>query len=213
MARTIFDTIVSVGGIAGEYEALTEAEISSAPGAAYSPPEEFDNFRVVAPRVIQLLGGSPIFFETFQTSTCTIRTPSGQLSSNDAQDGRIYFIKNSGTGQVIVETSGIGTPITSIVTLQSGQSAILLHGDNDNWTTVNTNVNSTTHPVTLSTADPTVNDDANAGFSIGDHWINITSKEPFQLVDSTAGAAIWKSLIGDITINLEVNIIGIRVFT
>ena len=48
------------------------------------------------------------------------------------------------------------------------------------------------HPVTVSAAKPTVNDDSNAGYAIGDHWINSTTKQVFQAVDVSVGAAIWK---------------------
>ena len=137
MAKNIYDTIVSVGGFAGEYEALTEVEISDTPGAPYAPPEEFENFRVVAARTVQLLGGSPIFFETFQTSACTLKLPCGTIGINDAQDGRLYFFRNSGTGIVTLETCGVGTsPVTIIKLLRSGNITIVLHGDNDQWNAI-----------------------------------------------------------------------------
>ena len=48
------------------------------------------------------------------------------------------------------------------------------------------------HPVTVSASDPTVTDDSNAGFTIGDHWINTTTKRVFQATDVTVGAAVWE---------------------
>ena len=41
------------------------------------------------------------------------------------------------------------------------------------------------------TVDPTVNDDINAGFSIGQHWINTTTDKGFECMDNAAGAAVW----------------------
>ena len=52
------------------------------------------------------------------------------------------------------------------------------------------------HPVNVDTVDPTVTDDANAGFSIGYHWINSTTKNIFQLADDTNGAADWRLVSG-----------------
>ena len=44
---------------------------------------------------------------------------------------------------------------------------------------------------TLHTTDPTVNDDAAAGYTVGSTWINTTDGGVFVLVDSTTGAAVW----------------------
>ena len=136
MPKNILDTLIAVGGISGEYEALTEAEIAAAPGAAYTPPEQFENFRVVAARTVQILGGAPWFFKTFQTSACTLRMPCGDVSSNDATDGRLFFIKNdpNALGDVTIETSGvIGTGPVTIAVLTPGDTAVVLHEDNDDW--------------------------------------------------------------------------------
>lgn len=45
-----------------------------------------------------------------------------------------------------------------------------------------------------SAADPGVNDDAAAGYSVGSVWINTTLDKVWQCVDSTNGAAVWKDL-------------------
>ena len=47
-----------------------------------------------------------------------------------------------------------------------------------------------------SNADPGVNDDADAGYSVGSVWINITLDKVWQCVDSTNDAAVWKDLGG-----------------
>ena len=46
---------------------------------------------------------------------------------------------------------------------------------------------------TTHTVDPTVDDDADAGYTVGSHWINTTTGHEFVLVDSTTGAAVWVS--------------------
>jgi len=44
---------------------------------------------------------------------------------------------------------------------------------------------------TTHTTDPTVTDDAAAGYTVGSTWINTTDGGVFVLVDSTTGAAVW----------------------
>ena len=46
------------------------------------------------------------------------------------------------------------------------------------------------------TADPTVNDDTGDGYVIGDVWLNTTNDSVWQVLDVTAGAAVWKQLDG-----------------
>jgi hypothetical protein len=134
MAKHILDTIVSVGGFSGEYEALTEVEIAATPGASYSPPEEFGNFRVVDTRVVQLLGGSPMFIESYQSSSFTLRVPVGEISVNDAADGRVYYFLNNGMGPVTIETADVGTSGSiSIGTIQPNVFATIIHRDNNSW--------------------------------------------------------------------------------
>jgi len=50
------------------------------------------------------------------------------------------------------------------------------------------------HPVNIATVDPTVNDDAADGFVVGDHWVNTAAPSVWQIVDVTAGAAVWLNL-------------------
>jgi hypothetical protein len=47
---------------------------------------------------------------------------------------------------------------------------------------------------TTHTVDPTVNDDADAGYTVGSTWINSTTGHAFILVDSTPGAAVWVAM-------------------
>lgn len=139
-AKDFFQVLSAKAGFAGEYEALIESEFAAASGAAYSPPEEGVFRRINVSRVIQLLCDSPVYVETFQSSAAELRVPSGTTgSTNDAEDGRFYFIRNaaSATGLLtIADQSG-----TSLGTLNVGKLAIVLHGENDNWD-VFTNINS-----------------------------------------------------------------------
>lgn len=47
-----------------------------------------------------------------------------------------------------------------------------------------------------ATADPTVNDDSAAGYSVGSKWVNVTGDLVFFCVDASAGAAVWNK-VGD----------------
>lgn len=44
--------------------------------------------------------------------------------------------------------------------------------------------------------DPTVNDDAAAGYAVGSYWVNTSSDTVFFCVDSTNGAAVWLMVSG-----------------
>lgn len=44
---------------------------------------------------------------------------------------------------------------------------------------------------TVSTSNPSVNDDSGDGYAIGWEWINSTTGDIFLLKDATAGAAVW----------------------
>ncbi len=43
-----------------------------------------------------------------------------------------------------------------------------------------------------ATADPTISDSVSSGYAVGSRWINVTGGKEFVLVDSTAGAAVWR---------------------
>lgn len=67
------------------------------------------------------------------------------------------------------------------------------------------------------TVDPTVNDDINAGFSIGQHWINTTTDKGFECMDNAAGAAVWVETTagasgGEINTASNVNVGGVGIF-
>ena len=46
--------------------------------------------------------------------------------------------------------------------------------------------------VYTSTSDPTVDDDADAGYVVMDEWLNTSTPAYFKLYDSTVGAAVWR---------------------
>jgi hypothetical protein len=46
-----------------------------------------------------------------------------------------------------------------------------------------------------ATTDPTVSSDAAAGYAVGSTWINTTLDKVFVCVDSSNGAAVWRSFI------------------
>ena len=46
-----------------------------------------------------------------------------------------------------------------------------------------------------ATTDPVVTSDAAAGYAVGSIWINVTLDKVFICVDSTNGAAVWRSFI------------------
>jgi hypothetical protein len=44
----------------------------------------------------------------------------------------------------------------------------------------------------VTTSDPTVNDDSNDGYVVGSQWVNTTGDKFFICVDNTVGAAVWQ---------------------
>ncbi len=67
------------------------------------------------------------------------------------------------------------------------------------------------------TVDPTVNDDINAGFSVGQHWINTTTDKGFECMDNAAGAAVWVETTagasgGETNTASNVNVGGVGIF-
>lgn len=47
-----------------------------------------------------------------------------------------------------------------------------------------------------ASVDPTVNDDANDGYSVGSCWVNTSSGNVFKCTDASVGAAVWGQLTG-----------------
>jgi hypothetical protein len=49
---------------------------------------------------------------------------------------------------------------------------------------------------TTHTTDPTVDDDADAGYTVGSIWVNTATGDSFILTDGTDGAAVWEEITG-----------------
>jgi hypothetical protein len=61
---------------------------------------------------------------------------------------------------------------------------------------------------TVATTDPTVDDDADAGYLRGAHWLNETTGEEFVLVDDTPGAAVWTSTTAAFALTTKLDFVG-----
>ena len=54
----------------------------------------------------------------------------------------------------------------------------------------------------ITTTNPTVNDDVDAGYQINSRWINTTDNGIFVCVDSTVGAAVWVDMLSAASIKV-----------
>jgi len=131
MSTSIYSRLSTYGGISLEYADIGESVFVSVAGAAYTPPERGDFRRAGGTRLVQLLQECPGVVETFQTSAGTLRLPANTVSeaTNDAGDGRIFFLKNSGTGNIVVEDY-LGA---SLYTLSSGSIVIIMGNTANTW--------------------------------------------------------------------------------
>jgi hypothetical protein len=139
VAKAFLENIRSPAGFAGGYVALVESDFAAAAGGAYVPPERGAYRRVVEARTIQLLQDSPLVAEAFQLSAAVLRLPSNQIGNdetgNDAGDGRIFLLKNSGTGNISLQKStgdlvGLMPP---------GSLWLVVSNDNQQWDVANLN--------------------------------------------------------------------------
>ena len=131
MAREWYAQLRTFGGISLEYCDLTETDFTDPAGAAYSPPERGSFRRIAGSRQIQLLQESPGVLETFQTSSAEIFLPANTVAdlTNDAGNGRIYFVKNSGTGDIVIKDY-LGTTLWNV---QEKGAILVVGNDNNNW--------------------------------------------------------------------------------
>jgi len=131
--KNIYSLLRTFGGIAGEYANIIESEFAAANGTAYNPPEsgELSYRRVNAARTIQLLANCPISVESFQTSAATIRLPANTAAedTNEAGDGRLFFVSNSGDGNLIVQDY-LGAQLHII---PGGSKLIIVGNHLNNW--------------------------------------------------------------------------------
>jgi len=111
IGRDFYELIKTYGGLSLEYQELGEGDFATTPGPAYVPPER-GVFKVTAARTVQLLAECPGVVETFQTSPGVVGLPANTVldATNDAGDGRIFFFKNSGTGQILIQDY-LGAPL------------------------------------------------------------------------------------------------------
>jgi len=122
--------IRSFGGLALEYVSITETDFASVAGTAYVPPERGTYRRITGARQIQILQDCPGVIETFQSSLGELFLPCNNVGNdNDAGDGRIFFLKNSGSGTITVKDY-VGN--TVFVVQQAGH-VIIVGNDNNNW--------------------------------------------------------------------------------
>jgi hypothetical protein len=131
MSKEFYELVRSYGGLSLEYSALTEADFIAASGLAYVPPDRGNYRRIVAARTIQLLSDATGVVETFQTSVANLCLPANTISdsTNDAGNGRLFFLKNSGTGDLVIKNY-LGV---TIWTLRQSGIVIVVGNDNDNW--------------------------------------------------------------------------------
>jgi len=148
MSTSIYSRLSTYGGISLEYADIGESVFVSVAGAAYTPPERGDFRRVGGTRLVQLLQECPGVVETFQTSAGTLRLPANTVSeaTNDAGDGRIFFLKNSGTGNIVVEDY-LGA---SLYTLSSGSIVIIMGNTANTWDFLSTSASSLLPGVNVS---------------------------------------------------------------
>jgi hypothetical protein len=131
VAKEFYELIRGFGGLSLEYSALTEADFTATAGSAYVPPERGDFRRINVTRTLQLLMDAPGVIETFQTSAAELRLPANTITkeTNDAGNGRLFFLKNSGTGNIVIKDY-LGTTLWTV--LQYG-IVMVVGNDNNNW--------------------------------------------------------------------------------
>jgi hypothetical protein len=60
---------------------------------------------------------------------------------------------------------------------------------------VGSGIHSILDNLTATTA-PTVNDDSDAGYSVGSRWFDVTNDKIYLCIDATVGAAVWIEVVG-----------------
>ena len=59
-----------------------------------------------------------------------------------------------------------------------------------------------------ATTDPTVNDDEDDGYTAGSVWINTVLGDIYECVDSSAGAAVWRTMAYDLEAGEGIEFVG-----
>lgn len=138
------------GGISLEYIELTETDFTAAAGAAYVPPERGSYRRIAGSRQIQLLMDAAGVIETKQLSAAEVFLPANTIldETNDAGNGRLFFIKNSGTSTIVIKDySG-----NALWIVQESGMVVVVGNDNNNWDFYFTAKNIPFEPVSPITA-------------------------------------------------------------
>lgn len=129
----VYTLLRTFGGIAGEYDSILESDFSAAAGATYTPPENssFSFRRIVPARTIQLLSLAPVVIECFQTTSAILRLPANTAAelTNDSGNGRIFVLKNSGTGTITVQDY-LGV---SLYVLAAANIVLICGNSNNTW--------------------------------------------------------------------------------
>jgi hypothetical protein len=173
MAKEYYQLIRSFGGLSLEYSSVSESFFAGASGAAYTPPERGDLRRIAGARQVQLLSDAPGVIETFQTSaTGDLFLPANTFAdnTNDAGNGRIFFIKNSGTTALTVKDY-LGT---SLKIIYPGLTTLFFGNNLNNWdyleqslTTLKDNLNPVNGVTTLNFGtNLTVTDDGSGKVTV-----------------------------------------------
>jgi len=132
MAKEYYQLIRSFGGLSLEYASISESDFAGPAGASYVPPERGDLRRITGSREIQLLSDAPGVIESFQTSDSgDIFFPANTFAdnTNDAGNGRVFFIKNSGTTDLAIKDY-LGT---SLMVLTPSNSTLVFGNNLNTW--------------------------------------------------------------------------------
>ena len=129
--KEYYSLLRTSGGLALQYQDLIESDFAASNGSAYSPPEAGTFRRINVSRCIQILADAPGILETFQTSSAELRLPANTITvlTDDAGNGRLFFIKNSGVGNLVIKDY-LGV---TLFTLYNGIHIIVTGNQNNNW--------------------------------------------------------------------------------
>jgi len=130
--KTFYQTIFAVGGLAAEHHELLEADYTSASEGPYVPGSDLGVYkRIDTARTIQLLKNAPLIVESSHTNDNTyLRLPCGLLITDDALQGRLFFVKNSSSTYDLNIQLYDGT---SFYTVRPGHRVIIFHKENNQW--------------------------------------------------------------------------------
>lgn len=134
---------------------------------------------------------------TYDSGTATIRLEAaaggGIGGSTGATDNAV--LRADGTGGATAQGSAVAIDdsgnVTGVGTLDIGNADTTLSRAAAGVIAVE---GVRIQPVSSASA-PTANDDSGDGYAVGQMWVDTTTKLPYVLVDSTAGAAVWRSLL------------------